>query len=449
MARRIREHRIDILVDCTLHMAGNRLLVFARIVEEAIQFGNLVQDGALRVAARRAGSRLDRALRHNFREAGRNSHGLGALFPRRAQRRVVGGLKSVSTALIERLASLRGVGTAYYDYRGELHQFSLETQRGILAAMGSNVDDETALAEEVRRLEIAKWRGLLPPVAAAQGSRIGFDCNITGSEFGSALVWTVHLEDGSTQSGSVSTAACPELWRGEVAGSWITRRRFELPIDLPPGYHELEARVGGSPVQHTLLVMSPPLCYEPPAIRGGARLWGVAVQLYTVRSQSNWGIGDFQDLERLLRWLAPTGAGFIGLNPLHALSPADPDRSSPYSASNRHFLNVLYIAVPAVDEFITSAAAQAHCADPVFVARLAGLRAAPLVDYAGVAAPKSMQGVSIRPWLRGETPAWRTDWFCVSSSWPRTFAVSVRNGCVNVWSPSTSPLRSSRRSIGR
>jgi len=294
----------------------------------------------------------------------------------------------VSTALIERLASLRGVGTAYYDYRGELHPFSLETQRGILAAMGSNVDDETALAEEVRRLEIAKWRGLLPTVAAAQGSRIGFDCNITGSEFGSALVWTVHLEDGSTQSGSVSTADCPELWRGEVAGSWITRRRFELPIDLPPGYHELEARVGASPVQHTLLVMSPPLCYEPPAIRGGARLWGVAVQLYTVRSQTNWGIGDFQDLERLLRWLAPTGAGFIGLNPLHALSPADPDRSSPYSASNRHFLNVLYIAVPAVDEFIASAAAQTHCAEPAFVARLAALRAVPLVDYAGVAALK-------------------------------------------------------------
>ncbi len=294
----------------------------------------------------------------------------------------------MSTALIERLASLRGLGTAYHDYRGELRQFGPETQRGILAAMGVNVDDETALREEVRRLEIAKWRSLLPPVAAAQGSRIGFDCNITGAEFGSMLVWTVRLEDGGTQSGSISTADCPELWRGEVAGAWITRRRFELPIDLPPGYHELEARVGASPVQRTLLVMSPPFCYEPPAIQGGARLWGVAVQLYTVRSRENWGIGDFQDLERLVRWLAPAGAGFIGLNPLHALSPSEPERASPYSASNRHFLNVLYIAVPAVDEFRTSAAARAYCAEPGFVARLAALRAAPLVDYLGVATLK-------------------------------------------------------------
>ncbi len=294
----------------------------------------------------------------------------------------------MSTALIERLAALRGIGTAYHDYRGELRQFGLETQREILAAMGASVDDEAALTEEVRRLEAAKWGSLLPPVAAAQGPRIGFDCNFTGGEFGARLVWTVRLEDGAMRSGSVATADCPELWRGEVAGGWVTRRRFELPIDLPPGYHELEARVGASPVQRTLLVMSPPLCYEPTPIQGGARLWGVAVQLYTVRSRENWGIGDFQDLERLVRWLAPAGAGFIGLNPLHALSPAEPDRASPYSASNRHFLNVLYIAVPAIEEFIGSAAAQTHCADPAFGARLAALRAAPLVDYVGVAALK-------------------------------------------------------------
>jgi arylsulfatase A-like enzyme len=33
-----------------------------------------------------------------------------------------------------------------------------------------------------------------------------------------------------------------------------------------------------------------------------------------------------------------------------------------------------------------------------------------MLDYAGVAIPKSMQGASIRPWLRGETPEWRKDW---------------------------------------
>jgi arylsulfatase A-like enzyme len=34
-----------------------------------------------------------------------------------------------------------------------------------------------------------------------------------------------------------------------------------------------------------------------------------------------------------------------------------------------------------------------------------------MLDYAGVAIPKSMQGESVRPWLRGEIPPWRKDWF--------------------------------------
>lgn len=34
-----------------------------------------------------------------------------------------------------------------------------------------------------------------------------------------------------------------------------------------------------------------------------------------------------------------------------------------------------------------------------------------MLDQAGVAIPKSMQGQSIRPWSRGDSPEWRKDWF--------------------------------------
>ena len=251
--------------------------------------------------------------------------------------------------------------------------------------MGCAVDDPVALAAELSELEIARWRKFLPSVAGARGSRIGVDINVTAKEFGSSMVWSVFVEDGSRRSGAVSTADCPEIWRGEVEGSWITRRRFELPIDLPPGYHELEARIGAGPAESCLLITSPPQCYEPPAVIDGAKLWGIAVQLYTLRSRENWGIGDFDDLKQLIRWVARHGAGFIGLNPLHSLSPADPERSSPYSASSRHFLNVLYIAVPAVPEFADCSAARERLGDPAAIKRLSELRARDHVDYAGVA----------------------------------------------------------------
>ncbi|MSQ95117.1 MAG: DUF4976 domain-containing protein [Gemmataceae bacterium] len=34
-----------------------------------------------------------------------------------------------------------------------------------------------------------------------------------------------------------------------------------------------------------------------------------------------------------------------------------------------------------------------------------------MLEYAGVAIPKTMQGSSLRPWVRGESPKWREDWF--------------------------------------
>jgi 4-alpha-glucanotransferase len=293
----------------------------------------------------------------------------------------------LDTTLIDKLARLRGVGDAYHDYRGDLRYFTMKTKTDILRAMGCAVNDPVALAAELSELEVSRWRTLLPPVATARGTRIGFDLNIPAREFGSSLVWRVRLEEGGSLDGAVSSGELPELWRGEIEGTWVTRRRFELPADLPPGYHDLEITLGGV-VGQCPLVMSPLECFEPAAIVEGRRLWGVAVQLYTVRSRGNWGIGDFGDLEQLIRWLAPRGAGFIGLNPLHALAPSDPARSSPYSASNRHFLNILYIAVPAVPEFEECEAARSRVAEPVFASRLDNLRSAPLVDYRSVANAK-------------------------------------------------------------
>lgn len=294
----------------------------------------------------------------------------------------------MDASLIDRLARLRGIGDAYHDYRGELRYFSLETKAGILRAMGCAPDDPTALAAEISQLEGERQRRLLPLIAAAHGQRAVLDLNIAARDFGASLTWTLALEHGQRRTGHLSSANCAEIWRGEIDGSWITRRRFELPVDLPAGYHQLEASIAGGPAARCLVIASPPECYEPAAILEGRRLWGVAVQLYAVRSRENWGIGDFNDLRVLIRWLAARGAGFVGLNPLHALAPADPERASPYSASNRHFLNLLYISVPAVPEFRECAAACSRVEDGQLARRLSELRAAPQVDYRGVAEVK-------------------------------------------------------------
>lgn len=158
------------------------------------------------------------------------------------------------------------------------------------------------------------------------------------------------------------------------------------PLHLPPlpeGYHQLTLQQGAQQWSCRVII-APARCYEPPALLAGESLWGACVQLYTLRSAQNWGIGDFGDLRRMLPEVAARGGAFIGLNPIHALFPSSPESASPYSPSSRRWLNVLYIDVNAVADFQLSAPAQAWWQRPETQQTLALTRAAEWVDYAAV-----------------------------------------------------------------
>ncbi|WP_028033240.1 4-alpha-glucanotransferase [Chelativorans sp. J32] len=120
-------------------------------------------------------------------------------------------------------------------------------------------------------------------------------------------------------------------------------------------------------------------CFLPDFLRHG-RAWGITCQLYGLRSQRNWGIGDFEDLARLGEFAAGMGADFLGVNPLHALFTAEPQKASPFSPSDRTFLNPLYIAVDRVKGFDTTL--------DLDESALAPLRQSELVDYRAVAEHK-------------------------------------------------------------
>lgn len=129
-------------------------------------------------------------------------------------------------------------------------------------------------------------------------------------------------------------------------------------------------------------------CFEPSWAARGERCWGVAAQLYGLRSSRNWGIGDFTDLQHLTALVAHEGADFVGVNPLHALYAGDSSRFSPYSPSSREFLNVLYIDPAAMQSVTLAPAVQRMIVGVRFQQILSELRAAELVNYAEVAACK-------------------------------------------------------------
>ena len=133
-------------------------------------------------------------------------------------------------------------------------------------------------------------------------------------------------------------------------------------------------------------------CYLPSWL-DAQPIWGITLQLYEVRSNRNWGVGDFCDLMTACDIAAEAGADFVGLNPLHALFMADPERCSPFSPSSRRFLNPIYIAVDEVEGYIPSDAVSG---------KTRTLRETDIVDYREVAALK--MAVLRRIWTdRAET----------------------------------------------
>jgi 4-alpha-glucanotransferase len=82
------------------------------------------------------------------------------------------------------------------------------------------------------------------------------------------------------------------------------------------------------------------------------RQWGFTVQLYSLRSKESWGHGDLHDLARLARWsAAELGAGFVLINPLHAVEPLPPLSPSPYLPMTRLFTSPLYLRVEDILEY--------------------------------------------------------------------------------------------------
>ena len=133
------------------------------------------------------------------------------------------------------------------------------------------------------------------------------------------------------------------------------------------------------------------LAYLPPALVAG-RAWGFGVNLYALRSQRNWGIGDFTDLCRFVRYARAAGADTVGINPVHALHYTLPEAASPYSPTSRYFLNPLYIDVEAVPEYRNSSTEattlRERIASPAFARMLGELRSTATVAYGRVAAAK-------------------------------------------------------------
>jgi (1->4)-alpha-D-glucan 1-alpha-D-glucosylmutase len=302
---------------------------------------------------------------------------------------------------LDRLCDLYGVLPWYHDIWGHTYSVPEQARRRLLAAMGVAADDEDQVAASLQAWRCRQWEQPLAPVQVvrepARPYRIALA--LPRSEDGERYRWRLRREDGSGDEAEFVPAALEESERCQLDGREFVRRILTLDLAVVPGYHRFSLeRADGPHAQGSRSNMSfivvPLACYMPPALKEkggegeGGRAWGFAAQLYGIRSERNYGMGDFRDLRRLLEFCAQAGADALLLNPLHANFPDAPAHASPYSPSNRAYFNVLYLDVESVPDFLECEEAQAMTATPEFQAQLRALRATEHVNYCGVAEMK-------------------------------------------------------------
>ncbi|TXY08245.1 4-alpha-glucanotransferase [Vibrio mimicus] len=292
---------------------------------------------------------------------------------------------------LKQVAEMAKIADRYVSAWGSEAQVEDDTIRHLLASLGYDTSSDEALLQSAEKKH--KKDVVDPVLVVHQGAVIEVPLYLGVSARESEFDWRLQTEQGGVLEGYLQS----QIVRDERAeGGPLV---FALPNDLPLGYHTLLiARKRRKAPYEMALIVTPQACYKQPALAQGKKLWGPSIQLYTLRTQHNWGMGDFGDLKQLVADIASRGGDFVGLNPIHALFPANPEGASPYSPSSRRWLNILYIDVSSVPEFALSAEAQQKVGSPEFQQRLQKVRDAHWVNYSEVAELK----LSVLPLLFAE-----------------------------------------------
>ena len=227
--------------------------------------------------------------------------------------------RPVSPATLRRLAERAGIQPEWWSVDGVRHEVTPDTTRHLLRAMRLPADSEAEARESLEQLAERYERQSLPP----------------------ALV----LREGQPPPPHLIGRFKVETDSGEQVSS----------EGLGPGRYRM--RRDDAPDELCRLTVAPQRAWLPEGIRSGQRHFGIAAQLYSMRRERDGGIGDFAALAELATYGAAAGADAIGINPLHALFPDQRDRVSPYSPSDRRFLDPIYLDTGAAagaggDDFI-------------------------------------------------------------------------------------------------
>ncbi len=158
-----------------------------------------------------------------------------------------------------------------------------------------------------------------------------------------------------------------------------------------------------------------------------ARIAGVTLPLFSLRTDHDWGIGEIGDLGACARLLGHYGFSAVQLLPPHELARGE---TSPYGARTGFGLDPIYASLSAIVDLDESDLARVVASDAR--RELDAVRALPHVDYARVRALKmralevAFENFDAREWKRDTTRAAQLRAFTTREElWERDLALYV------------------------
>lgn len=260
----------------------------------------------------------------------------------------------MSDDTLRQLARRAGIAPHWTDQTGADRDVSPDSLRAILRALDLHADSDAALRNSLALVESGSDATAASRFTTARvGGQVGLPLSApAGTRF------EVTLEGGSHR-----VVTSEEGFGGALM----------LPAFDEPGYHTVHTEDGAFTV-----ATAPERCITFADLNGGAPGFGLAAQIYSLRTQDDGGIGNFAGVASLGRTAAARGADALAISPVHALYGAEAGHFSPYSPSTRLFYNPLHANPAAVlpEDMLRHVITEAGLGD-----EMARLSALPQVDW--------------------------------------------------------------------
>src|SRR5262245_9179964 len=251
--------------------------------------------------------------------------------------------------------------------------------------MGVGVDTQEQIEQAIHLRLRREWTRSAPPCLVLSETARPRAFPVQSSTPTSQVDVKIQHENGAIDQYQTQLRDLPEAGFAEVDDVRYVRKLVPIPETLSLGYYDVTVAIGGGFPDSMRLILTPDRAYLPEDLRTA----GVAISLYGVRSNRNWGCGDLRDLRGIVDWAAAEiGAGFVGLNPLHAIHNRRPFNTSPYLPNSVFYQSFIYLDIESIEDFQNSSRAQRLWASPAIQEELAALRSTANVAYEEIHALK-------------------------------------------------------------